>query len=56
MIAAVSTFTTAITEYTIGDDGIVIGREINLDTPRTAQSFTDSFYRLAEILQGKRPN
>ena len=48
------TFTTAITEYTIRDDGIVVGRDINPDTPRTARSVADSFDRLAEVLQGKR--
>ena len=48
-------FTSGITEYTIRDDGIVVGREINLDTPRTAQSNAESFDRLAEVLQGRQP-
>lgn len=47
-------FTSDITEYTIRNDGIVVGREINLDTPRTAQSVADSLNRLAEVLQGRR--
>ena len=51
----VETFTTAITEYTIRDDGIVIGRDINPATPRTVQSLTESFDRLADALEGKRP-
>ena len=55
IIAAVTVFTSDITEYTVRDDGIVIGREINLDVPRTAESIAQSFDRLAEFLQGKRP-
>ncbi len=48
------TFTTEITEYTIRADGIIVGRDINPDTPRTAKSVAESFNRLAEVLQGQR--
>lgn len=36
------------------DNGIVVGRDINPETPRTAQNIADSFDRLAALTQGKR--
>ncbi|MDJ0954150.1 MAG: hypothetical protein QNJ81_10765 [Acidimicrobiia bacterium] len=48
------TLRTAITEYTIRDDGIVIGRDINPETERTTQLVSDSFDRVRELTQGRR--
>ena len=52
-ITPVRRFTTAITEYTIRDDGIVVGRDINPETPRTAETIAESSDRLADVAQGK---
>ncbi len=48
------TLRTAITEYTIRPDGIVVGRDINPETGRTAQRISESFDRLEELTQGRR--
>ncbi|MDJ0663138.1 MAG: hypothetical protein QNJ75_01175 [Acidimicrobiia bacterium] len=48
------TFSTAITEYTIRNDGIVVGRDINPETPRTTANIAESFDRLSAVTQGKR--
>ena len=53
-IAPMQTFSTAITKYTIRDDGIVVGRDINPETPRTAVNIAESFDRLSVVAQGRR--
>jgi hypothetical protein len=48
------TFRSAITEYTVRDDGIWVGREINLDVPRTPEIVGASLDRLREETGGQR--
>jgi hypothetical protein len=45
---------TATTHFTVTDGGILVGRAINLETPRTAQNTVDAFDRLDNLLGGRR--
>lgn len=47
------TIETATTHFTLTDDGIVVGRAINPDTPRTSQNTLEALTELERFIGGK---
>ena len=46
------TFSSAIHEFTVRDDGLLVANEINLDTPRTSQNVSETLDVLQQALGG----